>query len=96
MSEELKSLALLLSAVGALSIVIVHLYNRVNKLNDKMNNLQEQFRNEIISVHEKTLAMMPNIEKTIIDNSVKSIEKVVDKIEDKHKETQTVLKDFLK
>lgn len=93
MPEKLQSLALLLTAVGALSGVIIHLYNRVNKLNDKITDLQEQFRNEIVGLHEKTIAMLPSHEKNIIDSHSNLLDKVVSRIDAKHSETQQVIKE---
>ena len=92
MDQDTQIIALMVTAVSSLSGVIVHLYLRVNKLNDRIVNLQESFRTEIVGIHEKTLALLPNIEKAVLEHQSDSTEKVIKKVEDEHTETKNVIR----
>lgn len=88
MEESLKSVGMLLTAIATLSTVIVHLYRRTNKLNDRITDLQEQFRTEIVSVHEKTLAIIPNMENNVVERLSNKIDKSVGELKETIKDNK--------
>ena len=94
MIDNQTMIALLTGAVSTMGGVIVFLFKRTESLNKKIVELQETFREEIMSLHEKTLASLPSLERNLADLQKTTADKVVDRISSELDKTNAYIKDY--
>ena len=78
----------LIFIVICLCLAIGYLWRRINNLSDKITEIQDKHRSEILTLAEKSISVLASIESLIVKNISDITDKVAELIRTQHEKTR--------